>query len=730
MTRSREVLILALILAVGALLRAAYLTETLADPAFQNPGVDAGYHDYWAWALATGDWTPPGTFNDPGIRTTPFFRPPGYPYFLAGVYKVFGPSRVPARIVQMLLGLGNCLLAFFVGRRLFGRSVGLIFAVLMSVYWVFIYYEAELLEPVLLVTLTLALIYGLSLWTERITFTRALAVGVILGLFALVRPNVLTVGIAIPIWAWWALRRNGTVRQLPVAVLGLGLGCALTVAPATIRNYRVSHEFVPISSNAGINIYIGNNEYANGLCAKSLPGLGSFRTCFDYPQVVESLERKLGKRLTHSQASAYYSRIGVEYAREHPLRTLGLMARKTLLFWGPKEVSHNKEDELERAHSRTLRSIPLTFPLALGMAVIGAVLMLTDLRPRRKDTPAALRRQYEILVLIMVFVAVYFATHLPFFIAGRYRVPVIPPLLLLGAYGLNRICGFLRGRGLGKAALWSAAAAAACALASANFARFEPDEAKWHNDRGLVLALSGRNNLAINEYEKALAADPFLADAHVNLGAALAEKGGLDEAIAHYREAIAINPNLAEAHCNLGGALISKGLAAEGIAECKEALRIWPRMPSAHYNLGVAFHRQGKLPAAIREYRAVLAINPNRADARRNLAAAQRRGHPGRIAEVLKDAIGENRRGSVLAGQGEIDEAIAHWKRALRIAPDYAEVHHNLAIAYHLKGDYAAAWKEIDQCRKLGLKPNPSLVHALSEKMRDPGEPATKARRH
>ncbi len=92
---------LGVVLVAGMVLRGVYLSELAENPEFVAPGVDAGFHDYWARALVTGDWTPPPGEADPEIRTRPYLRPPGYPYFLALVYSVAGLEYWAPRAVQM-----------------------------------------------------------------------------------------------------------------------------------------------------------------------------------------------------------------------------------------------------------------------------------------------------------------------------------------------------------------------------------------------------------------------------------------------------------------------------------------------------------------------------------------------------------------------------------------------------------------------------------------------------
>ena len=116
------------ILVVGAGLRIAYLGEVRQLPDFRHPAVDAAFHDYWARGIAFGEWEPGERFDDPGVRTSPYFRPPGYAYFLAAIYAVGGNGYVTPRVVQAVLGLGSALLGFLFARRRFGRWPALLLA--------------------------------------------------------------------------------------------------------------------------------------------------------------------------------------------------------------------------------------------------------------------------------------------------------------------------------------------------------------------------------------------------------------------------------------------------------------------------------------------------------------------------------------------------------------------------------------------------------------------------
>ena len=729
---SREILILGAILLLGALIRGLYLAEIANRPDFTNPGVDAGYHDYWARGIVTGDWAPAPTLPDPEIPKTPYFRPPGYTFFMAGVYRLTGGSYLGLRVAQMLIGILSIGLAFALGRRWFGARVGLIYAGLPATYWVFVYYEGELLEPVLLVALGLLLVYEVSLWADKVSPVRALYSGIVLGLFALVRPNILLFAPAALLWLTWIAHSRKDSRLLRTTAVGFFLGTVLTIAPVTIRNWVVAHEFVPISTNGGINLLIGNNPKADGFCVGEIPGLGRFETCYDYPQIVRNLESKSGRRMTHSEVSAYFSGQAKDYIRSHPIEVLKLTWKRALLFWGPKEIGHNKEDELERADSKVLRRIPIRFPLVLALSVVGAGLFLgAAIRgdSRRKDP--AVQRQYEIMILAALFVGAYFVSYLPFFAAGRYRVPIVPILMLPAAYGIDRIVGFFIARRLVSAAVSILLILGAYALASLNPTGYAPDEAKWRFDRGADFRARGDSARAVREYEMAIELRPAYPQAHTNLGLALIDVGRADDAIMHFREALRIMPGEAIPHYGLGLAYSSLGRPEDAVPQFEQAVRIDPKHAGSQYELGVLLYAQGRLPESMSHLRRAITADPRMGMAHAALGIAlQDSGEADEAAEQFRAALAISPEpvsyyslGNYLAERGKLDEAIGHFREAVKMAPDYGDARRNLAVALYFRGDYAGAWNEVHLAKKHGVQFDPRFIRELTEKMPPPAHP-------
>jgi tetratricopeptide (TPR) repeat protein len=109
---------------------------------------------------------------------------------------------------------------------------------------------------------------------------------------------------------------------------------------------------------------------------------------------------------------------------------------------------------------------------------------------------------------------------------------------------------------------------------------------------------------ARHAYQRALALDPALADAHVNLGRLCHRAGETARAETHYRTAIRLAPRDPIAHFNLAGLLDETQRAADAVESYRRALAIDPEFADAHYNLGLLFDSLGRRGAAMTHLRA------------------------------------------------------------------------------------------------------------------------------
>jgi tetratricopeptide (TPR) repeat protein len=642
---ARSGLILLVILAAAVIVRALYLGEISAHPDYVAPGVDAGFHQYWATALVTGDWTPPSGADGPRPNEAPFVRPPGYPYFLAGIYALFGANAFAPRVVQMLLGIFNVLAGYWIGRRWFSERVGLIWAALLAIYWSFVYFEGELHATTLVTTLYLATLGLMGRWFERRRWHTAAATGVLLGLAALATPNNLALvpvaAIAMIVHAW---RRPATRRGLPSAVALLA-GAAAAIAPATIRNAMVAGEFVLISTNGGVNLYIGNNPQATPHAAGYVPGFGRFHTPHDYPALVAAVQRQTGRAMGYAEIDHHFRRLAWQFIWENPGQAIGLAARKALLFWGPVEVANNKDVHYERVFSPVLRRLPGNFSSVLALAILG--LVLTPGRRRTVEGAEESTVARAILRLALAFILVYFATYVPFFVAARYRVPMIAFLLLFAALGGEALFAYMQARRWRPAGVTVAAGVLLYVVVAQRYVDVAPSVARWHFDRAAAHA-------RLREY---------------------------DQALPHYREALAEYDGWPTLHVSMAVALHELGQPAEALDHLQRAFDAeGPEHVTAHRLAGRILADQRQFDAALGHYDEVLGLRPEDFAAR--LGKAQVLCRAGKSAEALpllaQLAAGDRADGTVhfwlglaLREHGQLEASDHHLQQAVHLAPEY-----------------------------------------------------------
>ena len=734
--RRSEWLVLSGILLLGLALRVAYLSEAATTPEFSAPAIDPGYHDYWARGLVTGDWTPPEGQPDPRITSTPYFVPPGYPYFLALVYRVAGLSYVSPRVMQLLLGLANIGLAFWLARIWYGKTMALVFAGLMSVYWVLIYYEGQLQEPILLVFCILVSLHLIGRWLSNRSWWWAALGGVLLGAASLVRPNALVFVPIAGLWMLWVGRGRAERRRSLLAVTGLVVGAVAAISPATIRNYVVADDFVLISANAGVNLFIGNNEDADGFYYGSLGGLGEFGTCFEYPRIVRQVELATGRPLKYSEVSSYFSARAVKYIREHPGRTLRMTTRKAALFWGPHEISHNRVVHYDRLFSKVLGNLPGDFPLVVAFFALGVASMSLELR-RTTVQGGGWTEPQKLSLLILLMVLGYFLSYLPFFSTARFRVPIIPFLLLFGACGLDMLGRLARAKDFRRIAVWSVVVGAVYVVARMSPVPYEPDLAEWLSARGDACHRLNAPDRATVFFKESLKIDPDNPRVYCSLAISLMETGSAAEAVAAWEDALLVAPGNDRAHCDLGSALLLMGRPDEAEPHFEAAVQLQANYPAPYINLANLSAGRGDTDKALQLYGQALRLAPDAPEVHVGMGMVlARRGEFQAAAASIEEALRLQpdwpdayvNLGVVFKEAGQLREAAASYRRALQLQPADSRTHHNLGVVLDELGETDAAVREF--LRAIEVSPEQALTYLrLGALMLEQGQ-AEPARRY
>jgi tetratricopeptide (TPR) repeat protein len=259
--------------------------------------------------------------------------------------------------------------------------------------------------------------------------------------------------------------------------------------------------------------------------------------------------------------------------------------------------------------------------------------------------------------------------------------------------------------------------------------RMKPDFAEVHNHLGLVYMQAGDDAKAIAAFRESIRLRPGYADAHSNLGAILTATDPV-ESVRELEKAVELQPGLLKARYNLAiayGSSPKHGTDME-IAELGKLIALQADYPRAEFALGKALLRKGSVAEAIQHLETAAKADPQFGEAQYQLGLALSRA--GRAAEGAKwlkqgrELIANSQRdqtvlldlseGKRALEKGELDQAVAKFRNAVRQRPDLAEAHYQLGMALARKQDAAAG----DALRKaLQLDPAHAAAKAGLEQL-------------
>ena len=669
----------AAVFALALALRLVYLGEIEDSPFFDAPVVDARTYADAARELAAGAWLGPDA---------PFWQPPLYPYLLGAVWSLLGVGWVAPRVLQALLGALTCVLLWRLGCRTLSPALGLAAALAAAFWGPLVLFGGELLPAVLAVPLDLAalllLLRAAEASSPAVQIRRALLSGAAMGVAALCVANVLAF---VPVAAAWLGRRASAAASRGWLAPGMVvLGAALAVAPVTVRNLVVGHDLVLISSNAGVNAFIGNNpDFERTLEIQPGP---------EWLELVSRPRREAGA-VTASDQSRWFLGRAAEFAVTEPGDWMRLTVRKAHGLLHGAEAGRNLDLYQARVWSGLLSVLLwshwLAFPMGLAMplALLGVLLGWRAGWFRRPEAR-----------LLLWFLAVYGGTVIAFFPASRYRLPVVPVLLLLAALGAWQLAARIR-LGWRQAAIPAGVLLALGVLCNVGAPAMDPEGGAGTQHRlGFVYQQKGMEANALRHYRRALQLDPSIREARYNLGALYARQGRFDRAAGEFETFVERFPDDPQGLLALGDALLQAGrptaaleswedlLRHPGLAEAQARGAVAAGPAGIHGRLAATRAQLGQLEESEAAYRSVLALAPDSLDARLQLGMVLEQG--GRLAEsereygrILQRDPGHLdariRLAHLLFGEDRPQEAKSHLRRAIELRPGSIEARWMLA---------------------------------------------------
>ncbi|OGC75929.1 MAG: hypothetical protein A2145_06630 [candidate division Zixibacteria bacterium RBG_16_40_9] len=675
-------------------LRLIYLLEIKDNPHFYNLTLDPLYHDSWAKQIASGDW----------MGSQVFFRAPFYPYFLAVLYKIFGPHLFLVRLIQHLIGSFSIVLIFLLAKKIFDRKVAVLASFLAATYWIFIYYEAELLLDFWLVLWSLLLIWFLLKAYENLKSSTWFLSGIILGLFTITRPNILLFLPFLLLWLIMVLRKQVPYLKILLFYGWVLSGTALVILPVTLRNYLVAKDPVLIASQGGINFYIGNNPKSDGMSA-IVPELGDD---WEYSDCQFMAENTQNRKLKPSEVSGFYYKKGWEFIFMHPTQSLPLLIKKLYVFWNKFEISNNQNIYFFKQYSVLSRILFLGFWLIGPLALLGIFLSI-------KRGPKT--------SLILLFIFSYMLSVIIFFVTSRYRLPVLPFLIIFASFAGIEIYRKISSKDFKSFLLAGALLVLFFILINSNFYKLDRGSfAQSYFGLGNVYLKRGDFENALIEYQTALEKNPSLPRAHLNRGVIFFKMGNYTEAEKEFLEELKVNPQEEKAYNNLSVLYRLKGKNSQALEYAQKAIQLRPNYSFAYYNLSSAYQAQNKLAQGESVLVQATQILPEASLLRYTLAIFYQKtnqvekaqeqyllilkgSEPKKEAYDLSQISGLEKSadfteikansfynlGLILGLKGELNLAEENFKKALQIRPNWSEAHSNLGKVYEVKNDLSQA---------------------------------------
>jgi cytochrome c-type biogenesis protein CcmH/NrfG len=553
---------------------------------------DMHFYNDWAKEILHGQFAQP----------LAFYGLPGYAYLLAVLYKIFGPNPFVPGLLQAGADAGVAFLIYLICLRIFAlvgpafatgaRLIGLIAAV----GWAF-FVPAEAYSVILMPTALFVLVFWFVVWRivrsdGALSATECLVLSLLIGLTATAVATIVAVVPLILAALLFRLKNKSAFWRSLIARIALVVaGLLLGTAPCWIHNYFIAKDPVPLSAHSGINFWIGNNPEANGY-PRFPPGLRSGQAAMLQDSITQA-EAAVGRPLKHAEVSAYWSNKAKAYLTSHFSDWLQLLARKLRNFWNAFQY-----DDLSIITSLRDQNVILPgiyFGVVATFAIPGIFFGWKLASPSRWVFTAICLSMFALLSV---------------FITERYRLVVVPGLLIFAAFGLSVLWQAFSAKQIRTIVVYLvllAAATTAIAWPQRDPSLFALDayNSGWQ-------ALESNNlDLAAKKLALAYAYVPDNSETLFAIGNLRLAQNDRASAQSFYRTVLNLDPKHKGAFNNLGVIALDEQQYAEAEKWFRRAEDIDPRNAKTHFLLAKTLFAENDRQAARIEIDIAIRLDPD-----------------------------------------------------------------------------------------------------------------------
>ncbi|MAT16213.1 MAG: hypothetical protein CMJ46_13195 [Planctomyces sp.] len=393
------------LIAVGV--RIVYFLFFLNSPFAVLQLTDQAYYRNWGIAISHGDL----------LGNQAYEQGPAYAWWLGLLYTL-GFSDTAVIVLQLFLGATLAALIYSSAIRLKLKPAAAIAAgVMTALYGPLMYHEAMIMKSWLSPLCTSLVLTGTLHFIGSKKVRWLWLTGIAIGIVSLSRENHLLMifPVIACLWLWrkdYAPVASWKAMAIPVVAL------CLTIAPATIRNYLVAHEFVLVTAGGGEVMYMAHGPYAKA--NYNPPPFIRPNPYFEHEDFRKEAARQTGRPLSRSESSRYWSNEATKTITSDPLNAASLTFWKGFNLVNNFEVPDNQNFLITRDHIPLLYVLP-RFSWYFGLAIFGLWLA---------------RRDWRMHILPVGLILVHVVTILIFYNFDRFRIGLVPVMTIYAGSGL------------------------------------------------------------------------------------------------------------------------------------------------------------------------------------------------------------------------------------------------------------------------------------------------------
>lgn len=225
-----------------------------------------------------------------------------------------------------------------------------------------------------------------------------------------------------------------------------------------------------------------------------------------------------------------------------------------------------------------------------------------------------------------------------------------------------------------------------------------PEDFSWHYYLGTLRQERGELDRAAEALGRALELAPHDLPARLHLGRVELDRGRQTAAQQIFEQILAEDPAVADAHYHLGLIALGDQRTADAIASLSDALRLDPEASAAHHSLGTAYRRAGDLEKARHHLEQGGPKRPRGEDPLLD-----------ELASLVTGARVHLQQGGKARQEGNLELAVAHYRKAAEIDPDDVAAAYNLGATLGMLDRHAEALSHLD--RAITLNPRMRDAH-------------------